>query len=79
MGTDHTTCKMWKKVNLFLKKEKKRKKSRTFSVFKIRLCNINQPSGVGNIDEIAYTDGMNGHLFTSLDWCTTSAPGVLVV
>lgn len=63
----------------FFKKRKKRKKSRTFSVFKIRLCNINQPSGVGNIDEIAYTDGMNGHLFTSLDWCTTSAPGVLVV
>lgn len=55
------------------------KKSRTFSVFKITLFNINQPSGVGNIVEIAYTEGMNGHLFTSLDWCTTSAPGVLVV
>lgn len=40
---------------------------------------INQLSGVGNIDEIAHTKGINGDFFTSLDWCTTSAPGVLVV
>lgn len=50
--TQHVKC--GEKLTFF-KKKKERKKS-SFSVFKITLFNINQPSGVGNNDEPAYTE-----------------------